>query len=105
MWPHMAIEDRESIKPNKQKIVRYRSTMHTVGSQPKVKGLRVKTLDAMDAKIIRSKPWILSSKVGRNFGIQMEIVRNLIEFWSFWSHWDGSHSQNFDHNGPTKTKA
>ena len=38
----------------------------TVGSQPKVKGVKVKTLGPVDVKIIRSKPSILGSKIDQN---------------------------------------
>ena len=50
----------------------------TVDSQPKVNGLKVKTLGPMDVKIIRSKPSILGSKIGRNLRIMVQIGRNLV---------------------------
>ena len=50
----------------------------TVGSQPKVKGVKVKTLGPVDVKIIRSKPSILGSKIGRNLRIMVQIGRNLV---------------------------
>ena len=45
----------------------------TVDSQPKVNGLKVKTLGPMDVKIIRSKPSIWESKIGQNLQIQVQI--------------------------------
>ena len=48
----------------------YKASMHEVGtvdSQPKVKGVKVKTLGLVGVKIIRSRPSILGSQIGHFF--------------------------------------
>ena len=75
----------------------------TIGSQPKVKGVKVKTLGPVDVKIIRSKTfnfgidnWSKFANHGPNW---TKLGRNPIELIVL-EPLEGVPEPNLDHNGP-----